>query len=79
VTEDFFDRLEAELGTLARQGAHLDRGRGGIRHGLSTLIRRSAVIVLLAVAFLTASLAGESPTSAGGHVPAARIPAVRGR
>jgi hypothetical protein len=79
VTDDFFDRLEAELGSLARQGAHLDRAPAGIRHRLPTLIRRSAVIVLLAVAFLAASLAGESPTSAGGHVLVAQAPAVRGR
>jgi hypothetical protein len=79
MTADFFDRLEADLGSLTRQGAHVDRVPRRIRRRLATLIRRSAVIVVLAAAFLAASLAGGSPTSAGGHILAAQTPALRGR
>ena len=79
MTEDFFDRLEAELGGLTRQGSHLDSAPRKIRRRLATLFRRSATIVALAVVFMAASLAGESLTSAGGHTSIAQAPAVRDR
>lgn len=71
MTGNFFDRLEAELGTLARQGAHLDRVTGRDRRRVMLLIRRSAVIVVLAIV-LAASLASEFPASAGGRTMAAQ-------
>jgi len=79
VTGDFFERLEAELGSLTRQGRHLEQAPGGVRRGLATLGRRGAVIVVLAALFLAVSLAGESTTSAGGNMPLAHVPVVRGR
>jgi hypothetical protein len=70
VTDNFFDRLEADLGELTRRGTHLETAQGRSSRRLFALVRRSAVVVVLAVVFLAASLAGESPTSAGGHTPA---------
>jgi hypothetical protein len=78
VTDNFFDRLEAELGGLTRQGTHLDGVPGRNRRRTAALIRRSAVIVLLAVVFLAAALAEESPTAAGGHALVPRTTAVHG-
>jgi hypothetical protein len=63
---DFFDRLEAELGGLARQGTHLDRVAASDRRHLLALIRRGAVIVVLVVA-LAGSLISEFPASANGR------------
>ena len=74
---DFFDRLEAELGGLARQGAHLDGVAGRDRRRVVALIRRSAVIVVLAVA-LAASLVSEFPSSASGRAMAAQASVIRG-
>lgn len=73
MTDNFFDRLEAELGELTRRGTHLETVPGRRRRRLVALVRRSAVVVVLAVVFLAASLAGESPTSAGGHPPEVRL------
>jgi hypothetical protein len=66
---DFFTKLETELGTLTRDGMHL--GEAGVRgrHRLSMLIRRSIVVVALAVA-LAASLDSEFPATANGYAPA---------
>jgi hypothetical protein len=77
VSGDFFDRLEAELGGLARQGTHLDGVAGRSRRRVMALIRRSAVIVALVVA-LAASLVGEFPASASGRALVAQVSAVRG-
>jgi hypothetical protein len=77
VSGDFFDRLEAELGGLARQGTHLDGVAGRDRRRVVALIRRSAVIVMLAVA-LAASLVGEFPASASGRGLAAQVSLIRG-
>ncbi len=65
MNEDFFDRLEAELGGITRQGRHLDRASGRARRRLVALARRGAFIVVLVAALLTASLIGGSPTAAG--------------
>jgi hypothetical protein len=77
VSGDFFDRLEAELGGLARQGAHLDGLAGPDRRRVVTLIRRSAVVVILVVA-LAASLVSEFPASASGRAVMAQASVVRG-
>jgi hypothetical protein len=77
VSGDFFDRLEAELGGLARQGTHLDGVAGRDRRPVVALIRRSAVIVTLVVT-LAASLVAEFPASAGGCALVARASVVRG-
>jgi hypothetical protein len=74
---DFFDRLEAELGGLARQGSHLDRAAVSGRHHTFALIRRGAVIVVLAVA-LAGSLISEFPASANGRAMTATAAMVRG-
>jgi len=68
VNGDFFDRLEAELGGLARQGTHLDAAAGSDRRQLLALIRRAVVIAILALV-LAASLVSEFPASASGHTP----------
>jgi len=77
VSGDFFERLEAELAGLARRGTHLDGVAGRDRRRVMTLIRRSAVIAVLAVA-LAASLVSEFPASASGRAMAAQAPVVRG-
>jgi hypothetical protein len=77
VSGDFFDRLEAELGGLAREGTHLDGVAGRDRGRVMALIRRSAVVAVLAVA-LAASLVGEFPASASGRAMAAQVSLVRG-
>lgn len=65
---DFFTQLEAELGTLTRDGMHLvDPGARG-RRRLAALIRRSVVIIALAIA-LAASLDSEFPATARGYEP----------
>jgi hypothetical protein len=77
VSGDFFDRLEAELGDLARQGTHLDGVAGRDRRRVVALIRRCAVIVILVVA-LAASLVGEFPASASGRALVAQVSVVHG-
>jgi DNA-binding IclR family transcriptional regulator len=77
VSDDFFDRLEAELGELARQGTHLDGVAGWDRRRVVVLIRRSAVMAVLVVA-LAASLVGEFPASASGHALVAQVSVVHG-
>jgi hypothetical protein len=69
---NFFDRLEVELSGLARQGTHLDGSAGRDRRRLMALIRRGALIAVLALV-LAASLASEFPSSASGHAAAAQI------
>jgi hypothetical protein len=66
---DYFTQLEAELGTLTRDGMHLGRAGGRGRRRVTLLIRRTAVIVALAVA-LAASLDSEFPATARGNAPA---------
>jgi hypothetical protein len=66
---DFFKQLEIELGTLTRDGTHLgDATTRGRRH-VMTLIRRSVVIVALAIA-LAATFDSEFPATAHGYTPA---------
>jgi hypothetical protein len=76
VTGNFFDRLEAELAGLARQGTHLDDA-GRDRRRVVARIRRSAVIVVL-IAALAASLVAEFPASARGRAPVAQVSVIRG-
>ncbi|HEX3802740.1 MAG TPA: hypothetical protein VHV75_07885 [Solirubrobacteraceae bacterium] len=73
---DFFDRLEAELGGLTRQGTHLD-GAAGRNRRLVALIRHSVVIAVLAIV-LAASLVSEFPASASGRAVVAQVSVVRG-
>jgi hypothetical protein len=70
VSDDFFDRLEAELGGLARQGTHLDRAAGLDRRRVIAFVRRGALLLVL-IAALTGSLISEFPASANGHAMAA--------
>lgn len=62
---DFFDRLDAELAELTREGAHLTAG-GLVSRRASRLVRRGVVFALVVVA-LAASLVSEFPATAGGH------------
>jgi hypothetical protein len=77
VSGDFFDRLEAELGGLARQGSHRDGVAGSDRRRVTALVRRSAVIVILVVA-LAGSLVSEFPASASGRALVAQVSMARG-
>jgi hypothetical protein len=77
VNDDFFDRLEAELGGLARQGAHLDGVTRRDRRRVAAAIRRSAAVVLLVVV-LAASLVSEFPASANGRALAVQVSVARG-
>ena len=62
---DFFTQLESDLGTLARNGAHLgDPGARG-RRRIALAVRRSLAILTLATA-LAASLDSEFPAVARG-------------
>jgi hypothetical protein len=72
VNGDFFDRLEAELAGLTRQGTHLDGRAGRNRRRLVAFIRRSTMIVVLTIA-LAASLVTEFPASAGGCALVAQV------
>jgi hypothetical protein len=67
---DFFTQLESELGTLTRDGMHLGQPSARGRRRLIVLIRRSVVIVVLAIA-LAASLDSEFPATARGYAPGA--------
>ena len=62
---DFFDRLDAQLAELTRQGAHLTADQRAHRRW-SRLARRGVVSGLVAVA-LAASLVSEFPATASGH------------
>ena len=77
MSDNFFDRLEAELGGLARQGTHLDVVAERNRRRVVALIRRSAMIVMLA-AVLAASLVSEFPASASGRGLTAQVSVLRG-
>ena len=65
---DFFTQLEAELGTLTRDGMHLGNAGARGRRRLTVLIRRVVVIITLALA-LAASLDSEFPATARGYAP----------
>ena len=67
---DFFDRLEAELAELTRQGAHVTVG-GHVYRRVSRLARRGVVFALVVVA-LAAALVSEFPASASGHAQGPR-------
>jgi hypothetical protein len=78
MNDSFFDRLEAELAGLARQGTHLEGAPGRNRRRAVALIRRGAVIMALAVV-LAASLVSEFPASASGRaMAAAQVSVLRG-
>ncbi len=74
---NFFDRLEAELGGLAREGTHLDESTGPGRRRFSRLVRRGTLGGLLVMA-LAASLVSEFPASANGSARVAPVSMVRG-
>jgi hypothetical protein len=67
---DFFDRLDAELAELTRQGAHLTAGDRVYRRA-GRLVRRGVVFALVVVA-LAAALVSEFPASASGHAQVAQ-------
>jgi hypothetical protein len=73
---NFFDKLELDLAALTREGTHLERSARNQRLRVVALIRRSAMIVILAVA-LAASVASEFPAVANGHGRVAQLAAVR--
>ena len=77
MSDNFFDRLESELGGLARQGAHLDGMPRRDRRRIVALIRRSAAIAALALV-LAAVLVSEFPGSARGRAMTAQVSLVRG-
>lgn len=66
MSEDLFDRLEAELARRTSEGAHLGLARARQRRRVALLLRRAAVIVTLAAA-MAATLVGEFPASASGR------------
>jgi hypothetical protein len=66
---DFFTQLEAELGTLTRDGMHLGEPGARGRRRLIMLIKRGAVVVALAAA-LAVSFDSEFPATAHGYAPA---------
>ncbi len=76
MTPNLFDRIEADLGRLARDGAHLERGAQRRRRQIQLGLRHGTASVALAVA-VAASLAGWFPDSAGGHVVLAPAAVVR--
>lgn len=65
---DYFDRLDGELATLTRRGAHLAVGDRALRRA-SRLLRRGVSFALVTVALATA-LVSEFPASASGHAQA---------
>ncbi len=65
MSNDFFDRLDADLAELTRRGAHLTLAEHA-RRRWSRLARRGAVGALVTVA-LAASLASEFPGTASGR------------
>jgi hypothetical protein len=67
---DFFDRLDAELAELTRQGAHLSSARRERRRRWISL--RRGLASGLAIVALAVALAGEFPSAAGGHPPGGR-------
>ena len=67
---DFFDRLNAELAELTRQGAHLSVGDRAYRRA-RRLVRRGVMFALVAVS-LAAVLVSEFPASASGHAQVAQ-------
>lgn len=67
---DFFDRLDAELAALTRQGAHLTLAER-VHRRAGRLVRRGAVFTLVVMA-LAAALVSEFPASASGHPQVAR-------
>jgi hypothetical protein len=65
VSDDLFDRIEAELARRTRQGAHLRQAGDRRRRRLALLVRRGAAVATLAAAMAMA-LVGEFPASANG-------------
>jgi hypothetical protein len=74
---DYFDRLELELASLTRAGTHVGAVAQGDRRHTGAIIRRGAIILLMALV-LAGSLASEFPGSASGHATVARIAIGRG-
>lgn len=66
MSDDLFDRLEAELARRTREGAHLGIARARRRRRLTLLVRRGLAITALAAA-MAATLVGEFPASASGR------------
>ena len=73
MTGDFFRRLELELSSFTREGAHLGDTASGRRRAV-TLLRRGLTIVALAIA-LAASLDSEFPATANGYTQLAVVAA----
>lgn len=71
MSSDYFDRLDAELAELTRQGAHLAVG-GGVYRRAGRLVRRGVAFALVAVT-LAAALVSEFPASASGHAQVAWV------
>ncbi len=70
MSSDFFDRLDAELADLTRQGAHLVGHRTYRRAG--RVLRRGVAFGLMTLA-LAAALVSEFPGSASGHARTAQV------
>jgi hypothetical protein len=70
MSSDFFDRLDAELAQLTRQGAHLVGHRAYRR--ASRMLRRGVAFGLMTLA-LAAALVSEFPGSASGHARTAQV------
>ncbi len=74
---NFFDRLEIELAGLVRDGSHLTPAQQHDRRRM-LLNRRALVLVVLVIA-LAASLASEFPASANGRAYVAQVTQGPGR
>lgn len=70
MSRDFFDRLDAELSALTRQGAHLSGGER-VHRRAGRLLRCFAAFALVVIA-LAAALVSEYPASASGHAQVAQ-------
>jgi hypothetical protein len=59
---DYFERLEADLGALTREGAHLD-----VRRRWAAVRARRATAALLVALLLAVTLVSEFPSVASGR------------
>jgi len=73
-SEDYFDRVDAELSELIRRAAHLD-GPGARVRRCAWLARRATLAVVVGLA-LAVTLISEFPSSASGAGPRAPVTAL---
>lgn len=74
MSSDFFERLEAELGGLTREGVHITAGR---RRRRAVLVLMRAVAILTAAAALALAFDSEFAASANGYGVMAQVATVQ--